>query len=162
METRLAARSPQRSSYESPQSAPPDFAWAPAPSQALIDRLAEAEIADQLAETRNRETKTASDARRADAEIGLIEIQRQKVAGEVSQQPLEERELVLDIKERELGIDEREARLLLIWTGILAAPLLAAIGAIAGSIDSSHLVGHGYELIGDKFWLLMKLPGSAY
>jgi hypothetical protein len=166
---RLPARSRQRSSYESPQTRPADPVWTLAPSQALLDQLAEADLAHRLVETRkveadvglvedkraHRRAKTREvEARTAEtkARARLLAREEEKVAGEVAQQPLEERE-------REVRIEREEVSILKALTWTLLPVAFIAAGLITGSIDARHLVGHGSDFIGDKSWLLPNLIG---
>jgi hypothetical protein len=139
------------------------------PSQELIDRLAEADLAHRLAETRKvdadvglvederalcRAKTRQVDARTAETEARtrLLTREEEKLAGEVAQQPQEERE-------REARIERDEASILKDLTWTLVPVTFVAIGLITGSIDAGHLVGHGYDLIGDKSWLAPTLIG---
>ncbi len=166
---RLPARSRQRSSYDSPQTGPPGSAWAPAPSQELLDGLAEADLAHRLVETqkveadvgltedkcehRRAQTREA-DARTAETEARtrLLAREEEKVAGEIARQPQADRE-------REARIERDEAATLRDLALTLSPFLVLAIGLITGSIDASHLAAHGYDLVGDQSWLLPNLIG---
>jgi hypothetical protein len=110
--------------------------WAPGPRQELVDALAEAEI-------RDLEAKTTREDRREDAEIAFLEAQTRKIAGEVAQQPQEE--------------EERETRIIRDWVLLLLPSLLFAISVITGAVDSGALVGNGFDLIGEKVWVLPRL-----
>lgn len=124
--------------------------WAPGPRQELVDTLAEADLAHRLAETRDLEDKTARENRREEAEISFLEAQTRKVTGEVAQQPLE-------AEERRARIEESEARTARIWFLLLMTGLLAAISLILGAVDSGALVGNGFDLLGEKVWVLPTL-----
>ena len=108
---------PQRSSSRDPGQGF-DLGWAPPPRQA-----------------------------REEAETRKIELEAEKIAGEIAQQPQEARE-------REVRIQEGEARTARIWLLTLLPWLLLAIGFIAGSVDSGSLARSGYELLGGRAWLL--------
>lgn len=166
---RLPARSHQRSSFEFPEPGLPGPVRTHAPSQALIDRLAEADLAHRLAETRkvdadvglveedraHRRAETREvDARTAEAEARtrLLARQEEKVAGEVAQQPQEKRE-------REVRIERDEASILKDLTWTLVPMAFIAIGLITGSIDAGQLAGHGYDIVVNKFWLLPNSTG---
>jgi hypothetical protein len=166
---RLPAGSHQRSSFEFPEPGPSGPVRTPAPSQALIDQLAEADLAHRLAETRkvDAEVRLVEDDRRhrraetrevevraaeGEARTSLIQRQEEKVAGEIAQQPLE-------AQEREARTARDEAATLRDLALTLSPFLVLAIGFITGSIDAGHLAGHGSDLIGDKLWLLPNLTG---
>lgn len=166
---RLPAGSHQRSSFEFPEPGPSGPVRTPAPSQALIDRLAEADLAHRSAKTRkvDADVGLVEDDRRlrrvetrevevraaeGEARTSLIERQEEKVAGEIAQQPLEARE-------REARIARDEAATLRDLALTLSPFLVLAIGLIAGSIDASHLAGGGHDLLGNKLWLLPSLAG---
>jgi hypothetical protein len=76
----------------------------------------------------------------------LLTREEEKVAGEVAQQPLQKRE-------RQVQIERDEASTLKDLTWTLVPLMFISLGLITGSIDASHLAGHGYDLIGNKFWL---------
>lgn len=149
----MSARSPQRSFPRDPDQGL-DLAWAPTPRPELVDAKAEADIAHRQAETRDLEDKTARENRREAAEIRFLEAQTQKVTGEVAQQPLEAEERRARIKETEARTEESEVRTICILSAVLVMPLLAAIPAIMGMVEPTHLAGSGLELISQKlFWL---------
>lgn len=165
----MPARSRQRSSLEFSEPGPNEPVGTLAPSQTLLDQQVEADLAHRLAATRkvdadvglveDKRSHRRAETREAEARTKetegrtrLLARQEEKVAGEVAQQPLEARE-----REARIARDETSILKDLTWTLVPVA--FVVVGFITGSIEVSHLTGHGYDLIGNKFWLLPNLTG---
>lgn len=128
---------PARSSHRSSPAIPAVEALDLARNSPLSEELAaltRAELILKRAQAREVEAATAREDRKAEAEIGLIEAQRQKVAGEVAGQPKE-------AEERQLRIENSEAELLRSWLWILLPAILIAVPLILGSIDAVNMDG---------------------
>lgn len=131
----MPARSSHRSTVEIPALEALDLDLAPgSPSSDELVALARAELILKRAQAREVEAATARENRKVEAEIGLIEAQREKIAGEVASQPKES-------EEQQLRIENSEAELLRTWLWILLPVILIAAPLILGSIDTVNIDG---------------------
>lgn len=144
----MPARSPRKAVVQDPGPRRRDVPRDEFPPRGWEERPDPEELLqlEEVQATRARVAREEAEAKRALAEAGRAEREDEKIAGEVAQQPGEERE-------RELRIEEAEVRILRAWFWILGPPLALAIGLILG-LDAGSVTGAGEEFVLHKLtWL---------